>query len=893
MPKAKDKKSKAEQKAAKAQKQSKKAAKGEKKLKGKAQDVDSDDDTNVDLDAVLAAYAEEQAKFLKVTEKPCGAPSPRSSCTVLASPSNRSELFIFGGEFMDSNGICHFYNDLFVYNSAKGEFSQVTSPNSPPPRSGHAWCRSGNTGKIYMGFGEFSSPKQGIFYHFNSFYMLDPDTREWAQMEPKGKGRSPPARSGHRMTYWKNFILLFGGFQDTSQQTKYLNDTWVYDCRENVWHEMKAPAATQKPDPRSSFSFLPHESGAVLYGGYSRVKTTTTASKPAGAPPGMRWERRKRPANGPSPTRTGSSMAYHKGRGIFFGGVHDVEESEEGIDSEFFNDMYIWNIDRNRFFPLTLRRPKAAGAKKLQVQSRARDRGKADEEELLRNLAALETKGSIGGADEVDIPTTQDDTMAEQESKREYPVKFEMPHPRFNAQLTVQEDTLYIFGGTFEKKDVEITFADLYAVDLGKLDGVKELEYAEPVNWNVTQEESEDESDEDMSEGDDDDHVDRSDADTNADSPRVATPSTPTTTAASLRPSASTAHTADEMETEETQAASSSSLPFPRAFESLREFFARTSNEWQSLLLKQTPDATSEGTLKELRKKAFSQAENRWWDAREEVMALEDEQEAAGIGEVVNLGIVLSRAPLLTPDAHPFETAYHLYQRRLNERLVLPFTQYLYYKRGTPKDSWHDEALVGDECGSDQHILEQLVDEEGRSAEFTPRGRDAKTSGLARATAADERNDTRSLERKLSRTLYLLVKAEQSGKGEKGEKGGWAFPSGPLLPRQQGKEGLREAAKRVLTETCGRNMNTWFVGAHPVGHWIRRPWSGSGSGSDSEKQAKTEKTFFMKARIFAGQANVQQDAQAYQDFKWLTKEEIKTVVDSSYWSRIQDMLVAQ
>jgi hypothetical protein len=29
--------------------------------------------------------------------------------------------------------------------------------------------------------------------------------------------------------------------------------------------------------------------------------------------------------------------------------------------------------------------------------------------------------------------------------------------------------------------------------------------------------------------------------------------------------------------------------------------------------------------------------EERWWDCREEVTALEDEQEAAGIGEVVRL----------------------------------------------------------------------------------------------------------------------------------------------------------------------------------------------------------------------------------------------------------------
>ncbi len=30
-------------------------------------------------------------------------------------------------------------------------------------------------------------------------------------------------------------------------------------------------------------------------------------------------------------------------------------------------------------------------------------------------------------------------------------------------------------------------------------------------------------------------------------------------------------------------------------------------------------------------------SEEKWWDCREEITALEDEQEAAGIGEVVSL----------------------------------------------------------------------------------------------------------------------------------------------------------------------------------------------------------------------------------------------------------------
>ena len=49
--------------------------------------------------------------------------------------------------------------------------------------------------------GEFSSPKQGTFYHYNDFWKLDPLNKEWERIETKGKG--PPARSGHRMTYHK------------------------------------------------------------------------------------------------------------------------------------------------------------------------------------------------------------------------------------------------------------------------------------------------------------------------------------------------------------------------------------------------------------------------------------------------------------------------------------------------------------------------------------------------------------------------------------------------------------------------------------------------------------------------------------------------------------------
>lgn len=144
-------------------------------------------------------------------------------------------------------------------------------------------------------------------------------------------------------------------------------------------------------------------------------------------------------------------MAYHRGRGIQFGGVHDVEKSEEGIDSEFFNTLFVWNIDRNRYFSLALRRPKTGPKKTVQAMDRGgkRGRGKADEEELLRNLAALETKGTLnidGGEEEIFEASQKQEEV--EVTKVEKPVLWEMPHPRFNAQLTVQDDVLFILGGS-------------------------------------------------------------------------------------------------------------------------------------------------------------------------------------------------------------------------------------------------------------------------------------------------------------------------------------------------------------------------------------------------------------------------------------------------------------
>lgn len=183
---------------------------------------------------------------------------------------------------------------------------------------------------------------------------------------------------------------------------------------------------------------------------------------------------------------------------------------------------------------------------------------------------------------------------------------------------------------------------------------------------------------------------------------------------------------------------------------------------------------------------------------------------------VVKAGVVVSRPPLITPDPHPFDTAFLLYQRRLNERLVLPFTQYFHFKRGTPafenwrtkrreragvagrdigkynaytKESWNDEVLVGDKTANPQKIVQQLIEEEGRQSEFVGEDGDPKMAGLKRKTDADLGQDQKSLERSLSRTLYLLVRNKTTSKDEDAATS-WCFPSGDV----EGREGLKEVS---------------------------------------------------------------------------------------------------
>ncbi|PYH96974.1 CAF1 family ribonuclease [Aspergillus ellipticus CBS 707.79] len=270
----------------------------------------------------------------------------------------------------------------------------------------------------------------------------------------------------------------------------------------------------------------------------------------------------------------------------------------------------------------------------------------------------------------------------------------------------------------------------------------------------------------------------------------------------------------------------------------------------------------------------------------------------------INAGVVLSRPPQITRDLTDFEKSYYFYQKRLNERLTLPFTKYFYFKRGTPADedwkrkirerrtpsrdignydayspeAWNDELLVGSPEAEPAHQVEALVSDAESTVNATSQDTSKKEEiprPYSRVTEADSKGDLKSLNRALQRTLYLLVQSKE---------GYWKFPSSPV----EVDETLRQAAERTLAQSVGVNMNTWMVGYHPVGHHVYNVRNQN--KLKSETASAGDKTFFMKTRIMAGQADLEANVQNLTDFKWLSREEIAKFVRPHYYASIKNML---
>lgn len=288
-------------------------------------------------------------------------------------------------------------------------------------------------------------------------------------------------------------------------------------------------------------------------------------------------------------------------------------------------------------------------------------------------------------------------------------------------------------------------------------------------------------------------------------------------------------------------------------------------------------------------------------------------------------GLIVTRPPLLTRRLHPFENAFFFYQKRLEERLNSHFITSIYFKpdsarlldwnikvgerRGTvakelgmyhgkSSKAWDDELAVGDELSTQESLLDSLLkDAETRVSDdaeiIAPADVAPVERPMERETEADRKGDVRRLDRKLHRTLHLVVKGKQ----------GWGFPADVISadenlhkvsshPLSHDADSTRmtnstsQTAQRALDQAAGVNMNTWIVGRVPVAHVVTKPVL----NADGSVRTRGTKTFFLKARIMAGQANIEGNPLGYTDFKWLTTEELGMELAPAYLRGVRNMM---
>lgn len=224
--------------------------------------------------------------------------------------------------------------------------------------------------------------------------------------------------------------------------------------------------------------------------------------------------------------------------------------------------------------------------------------------------------------------------------------------------------------------------------------------------------------------------------------------------------------------------------------------------------------------------------------------------------------LLLSRLPTILPSPTPFESSVYAYNAKLERALSQPFPRDLYFKKGSAAETQflEDEKERQAARKGDAKVNEQLSSVPLSSAQ--------SQTLTSRKTQADETNDVRSLQRKLERTLFLVIKG-----GKAGEQ--WTLPHSVFSTNSS--ESLHSAAHASVTDLLGEDMDIWMVTNYPIGIIEKHLEAAKGKG------------YVMRGHIVAGNA-VPKTKDV--DYAWLTRDELQNRLQDSVWKDVKDLLSA-
>ncbi|KAI3644206.1 hypothetical protein MP228_010370 [Amoeboaphelidium protococcarum] len=235
----------------------------------------------------------------------------------------------------------------------------------------------------------------------------------------------------------------------------------------------------------------------------------------------------------------------------------------------------------------------------------------------------------------------------------------------------------------------------------------------------------------------------------------------------------------------------------------------------------------------------------------------------------IKAGVILKRPPLILREPSEFERIFAA-QYRLPQQHQQAFkydTTFFEGEDGAAKiKNAQQQALQSKDGVIADEELRETVERELSKMDVKSNPRHNDQVDL----------DVHRLDRKLDRSLYLIVQV----KNQNNQEDIWQFPEcgdeiqgATSTAVRDSSNDLLHYCKDSLSKLCGDDMAVWFIGRAPVAH----------------RSQALDRTFYMKAQIFAGQVKVQKDA-SIKDFAWLTKEELSQYLPQLYFSDLKDTL---
>lgn len=502
MAKKKGKRVDPEKKAALAARKEAKAEKAALKRGAKgAGDTLSADDPNAeasdpDFDRLLEQYKNQDrlangpGKFVTVD----GYPLARANATLtMTTGAKKKEAYLFGGEYFD--GAANVVSDqLFKLELSNEKWKQVISLPCPPPRCAHSTVYYNRC--LFVFGGEYASGTD--FSHYKDVWKFDTAKLQWSEIRsPNG----PSSRSGHSAVVWKQFMIIFGGFFEASADTpRWFNDVSVMNLQTEQWlTNIPHSKLSIRPDPRSGCNTALIDDQWLVHGGFckrlDRRKATTGSAAEEGQKPAPEghvysdawtlqleplldgnppvWERYLSTASSNSSTTTGTnpngrsgvgSVVYNKNM-LLVGGVVDQELHHHMVKSIFYDDISLLHFEKRKFVPIQTAGEKTAETADSQLQTgwdfdRLQNIGFVKEE---RNDA----DGEEQEEDHEETTRRKGKTKLSQKLS-EAILRRKEPLPRIKPCLFVDGSTLYLYGGLLEIGDRECTLDDFWCIELRK-----------------------------------------------------------------------------------------------------------------------------------------------------------------------------------------------------------------------------------------------------------------------------------------------------------------------------------------------------------------------------------------------------------------------------------------